>query len=227
MDLVIRLACAALLLAAGTAPAHACGLAQWSPHIGEASRRYAVPEARIRAVMRAESGGCTHLDGRPVTSHAGAMGLMQLMPSTWAELRRRHGFGTDAYDPRENILAGTAYLRELTDRFGVPGAFAAYHAGPHRYEAHRTQGAPLPLETRRYLSQVSANVGIADAVLVTEQATVARVDPLFAVVARGHRRQEIDDMPSPDSRLFVRLQHGSYRPANDPSDLSEQSYAQP
>src|SRR3546814_17600415 len=82
--------------------------------------------------MRAESAGCTELDGRPITSPAGAMGLMQLMPEPWAELRQRHGLGIDPYAPRDNILAGAAYLRQMVDRFAVPGAFAAHHAGPAR-----------------------------------------------------------------------------------------------
>src|SRR3546814_1137161 len=82
----------ALLLAADAArPAHACDLQRWQPPIAEAARRYALPENWIRAVMRAESAGCTELDGRPITSPEGAMGLMQLMPETWAELRQRHG----------------------------------------------------------------------------------------------------------------------------------------
>src|SRR3546814_5093658 len=130
----------ALLLAADAArPAHACDLQRWQPPIAEAARRYALPENWIRAVMRAESAGCTELDGRPITSPAGAMGLMQLMPETWAELRQRHGLGIDPYAPRDNILAGAAYLREMVDRFGVPGAFAAYHAGPARYAAPRSE----------------------------------------------------------------------------------------
>src|SRR5690606_3184412 len=127
------------------------GIAQWQPQIAEAARRYAIPEDWIRAVMRAESAGCTHLDGRPITSHAGAMGLMQIMPGTWIELRQRHGFGDDPHDPRQNILAGAAYLREMRARFGVPGAFAAYHAGPGRYAAHLRRASPLPAETRTYL----------------------------------------------------------------------------
>ena len=57
------------------------------------------------------------------------MGLMQILPETWTELRVRYGFGADPYDPRDNILAGTAYLRQLIDRYGWPDAAAAYHAG--------------------------------------------------------------------------------------------------
>src|SRR3546814_2163935 len=83
------------------------------------------------------------------------MGLMQLMPETWAELRQRHSLGIDPYAPRDNFLAGAAYLREMVDRFVVPGAFAAYHAGPARYAAHVRQGVSLPPETRRYVAQLS------------------------------------------------------------------------
>jgi hypothetical protein len=126
----------------------------WGHHVREASAKYDVPEEWIRAVIEVESGGNTHLDGRPITSRAGAMGLMQIMPGTWAYLRRRHGFGDDPHDPRENILAGTAYLREMYDRFGAPGAFAAYNAGPGRLDDHLATGRPLPAETRNYVAMI-------------------------------------------------------------------------
>lgn len=118
----------------------------YADHIAEASRRFGVPVTWIRAVMRAESAG----EPRAVSS-AGAMGLMQIMPATWAGLRARHGLGRDPYDPRDNILAGTAYLRELHDRYGSPGFLAAYNAGPGRYEAS-LNGRPLPAETRAYVA---------------------------------------------------------------------------
>src|SRR3546814_16040234 len=84
------------------------------------------------------------LDGRPITSSAGAMGLMQVMPDTYDEMRRRHGLGGDTHDPRDNILAGTAYLRALYERFGFPGLFSAYNAGPRRYQEPPTAGRSLP-----------------------------------------------------------------------------------
>ena len=84
------------------------------------------------------------------------MGLMQLMPDTWAELRTRHGLGRDPYDPRDNILAGTAYLREMWDRYGdVAAMLAAYNAGPARYDEHRSKGRPLPAETRAYVASLA------------------------------------------------------------------------
>ena len=61
--------------------------------------------------MRAESGGMTMRGGHPITSRAGALGLMQLMPGTWADMRGRLGLGSDPHDPHDNIIAGAAYLR--------------------------------------------------------------------------------------------------------------------
>ena len=98
-------------------------------YIAEAARRFGLPVAWIRAVMDAESAG----DVRAV-SRNGAMGLMQILPDTWSELRARYGLGRDPFDPRDNILAGAAYLREMHDRYGSPGFLAAYNAGPQRYD---------------------------------------------------------------------------------------------
>ena len=111
--------------------------------VTEAAQRFGIPASWIRAVMQAESGG----DARAV-SPKGAMGLMQIMPETWATLRLRYGLGADPFDPHDNILAGAAYLRELHDRYGSPGFLAAYNAGPARYEDHLATGQPLPAETR-------------------------------------------------------------------------------
>lgn len=105
--------------------------------------------------MRAESGGRTTLDGRPIASHAGAMGLMQLMPGTWADMRARLGLGNNPHAPRDNILAGTYYLRLMYARFGYPGLFGAYNAGPARYSAYLAGRSRLPGETRIYLATLS------------------------------------------------------------------------
>ncbi|MER8822737.1 lytic transglycosylase domain-containing protein [Mesorhizobium sp. M0991] len=122
-------------------------------HITEASHRFGVPTALIRAIMRKESAG----DVRAVSS-AGARGLMQIMPGTWDDLRARWSLGHDPFDARDNILAGTAYLRELHDRFGSPGFLAAYNAGPARYEAYLA-GRPLPDETRAYVATLAPLIG--------------------------------------------------------------------
>ncbi|MEO5755582.1 MAG: lytic transglycosylase domain-containing protein [Mesorhizobium sp.] len=120
----------------------------YAAHIAEASHRFRMPERWIRAIMRLESAR------DPVAvSRKGAVGLMQVMPATFAELRLRHHLGGNPFDPRDNILAGTAYLRELFDRYGSPGFLAAYNAGPGRYEASLT-GRPLPAETRSYVAKL-------------------------------------------------------------------------
>jgi soluble lytic murein transglycosylase-like protein len=139
---------------AESAAATDAALDPWQGFITEASRQFGVPEAWIRAVMQAESGGRSTLDGRPITSCAGAMGLMQVMPDTYEEMRRAHGLGPNPHDPRDNILAGTAYLRAMYDRYGYPGLFAAYNAGPERYNEYLRDGRPLPAETRAYLATV-------------------------------------------------------------------------
>jgi len=131
-----------------TAPTH-----PFAVYIDEAAQRFGIPAAWIRAVMRAESAG----DVRAISS-AGAMGLMQIMPDTWAALRVRHRFGRDPYDPRDNILAGAAYLREMYDRYGSPGFLAAYNAGPGRYEEYLA-GRPLPAETRAYVAALLPSFG--------------------------------------------------------------------
>jgi soluble lytic murein transglycosylase-like protein len=118
--------------------------------VAEASHRFGLPASWIWAVMRVESGGAER-----AVSPAGAMGLMQIMPATWRDLRGRHGLGADPFTPRDNILAGAAYLRELYDRYGAPGFLAAYNAGPKRYEDAVIGGAQLPAETRSYLAKLA------------------------------------------------------------------------
>jgi len=132
---------------------------RWTPLIAEASKRFGVPQSWIRAVMLAESGGRTMLsENRPIISSAGAMGLMQLMPSTYADMRAQYGLGPDPYDPHDNVIAGTAYLRWLREKYDYPQMFAAYNDGPGNLEQRLAQGNLLPPETRLYLVNVTASV---------------------------------------------------------------------
>ena len=123
--------------------------------VTEASQRFGVPDTWIRAVMQVESAGDSNS-----TSSAGAMGLMQVMPQTYAMLRARLGLGANPYDPRDNIMAGAAYLREMHDRYGSAGFLAAYNAGPGRFEEFRGGVRPLPAETVRYLARLNPMLGI-------------------------------------------------------------------
>ena len=104
------------------------------------------------------SGGNEYQNGELITSSAGAMGLMQVMPETYDELRDRYSLGDDPYDPHDNILAGTAYLREMYDIYGSPGFLAAYNAGPRRLDDYLSNNRPLPDETRRYVAMIGPNI---------------------------------------------------------------------
>ena len=130
----------------------------WGPYITEASARFDVPDAWIRGVMRQESGGRLYEDGQLITSPTGAMGLMQVEPYTYDELRSRYSLGNDPYDPHENILAGTAYIRELYDAYGSPAFLAAYNAGPGRLDQYLTNKAGLPAETRHYVASIAPGI---------------------------------------------------------------------
>ena len=110
----------------------------------DAAARHQVSPALIKAVMLVESGF-----NPTALSPKGAMGLMQLMPGTAAELGV-----TDAFDPAQAIGGGAAYLRKMLDRFGGDGikATAAYNAGPGRVQ--RAGGIPNIEETQFYVRNV-------------------------------------------------------------------------
>jgi soluble lytic murein transglycosylase-like protein len=169
-------ALAAILGCVAAPPARAQSSAPQPPRIAvsiadliaDASQRFDVPATWIAAVIRAESA----FDPR-ATSPKGAMGLMQLMPDTWAALRARLGLGLDPYDPRDNILAGARYLRDLYDQFGAGGFLAAYNAGPRRYLDLLANGRPLPPETRAYVVNVTTAIDGGAAIARSVRASVA------------------------------------------------------
>src|SRR6185503_9321697 len=134
---------------------------RWAPFIKEASRRFKISSDWIRAVMRVESGGRTLLaDKTPITSTAGAMGIMQVMPDTYRDMKEQYGLGADPFNPRDNILAGAAYLKWLHEKYGYPKMFAAYNAGPGTLDAQLAGSRKLPKETRDYIKKVSIILGI-------------------------------------------------------------------
>jgi len=180
--------------------------------ITEASKRFAVPEHWIRSVMRVESAGEVR-----ARSQKGAMGLMQIMPQTWSELRARYDLGADPYAPRDNILVGTAYIRELYQRFGAPGFLAAYNAGPTRYENHLATGRSLPDETQDYVAILAPMIGGKQVSgKISAVADLVR-SPLFVVRSAG---SSSDNRPSPVARPD-RPSNG--RPVVDLSALVPQS----
>lgn len=113
------------------------------PLISKASQKYGVDVGLIRAVIKAESNF-----NPDAVSHAGARGLMQLMPGTARSLGV-----TDSFDPEQNVMAGTRFLRDLLKRYDgdVDSALAAYNWGPGNVDKHSDH---LPRETRAYLARV-------------------------------------------------------------------------
>ncbi|MFB9948893.1 lytic transglycosylase domain-containing protein [Rhizobium puerariae] len=192
--MIVTLPCAAMAdsLSSARTETAATSSEPWADHITEAAKRFAIPERWIRAVMQTESDHDPH-----AISPKGAIGLMQIMPATWAELRARYGLGDDPYDPRDNILAGSAYLAELHDLYGSPGFLAAYNAGPGRYKNHLVTGDPLPAETVAYMAKIVPQIDADAAVAYRTADRPARsewsVAPLF--VARA-TVEIADDPPS-------------------------------
>lgn len=179
--------------AAPSAVAHPYAL-----HVADAARRFGIPEAWIWAVMRVESAG----NARAV-SRAGAMGLMQIMPATWTQLRARHGLGTDPFDVHDNIMAGAAYLREMYDRYGNPSAMlAAYNAGPGRYDDYLSRGHPLPAETVAYLARLGSVTGNERAIKI---AAVAQPDRFAwrrsALFVRSFAATSDADLARPENEI--------------------------
>ena len=178
------------------APPAASRIDRWENYIGEAAQRFAIPQEWIRAVMRSESGGRTTLDGKPITSVAGAMGLMQLMPGTYSDMRQRYGLGIDSYDPHDNVLAGAAYLRLMYQQYGYPGLFAAYNAGPARFDGYLLRGKSLPNATLSYVGSIVPGVELTMARGGSDYQTVTSNAVLS--VPNSHRS-------APNQRLFFAL----------------------
>lgn len=150
---------------------------RWKPIVAKASRRFGVSAAWINAVMRVESGGRTMLsENARMVSDKGAIGIMQVMPGTYAEMRAQYRLGADPFDPNDNIHAGAAYLRWLKGKYAYPAMFAAYNAGPGQVDNLLTGGTPLPEETRNYVSRIGAILEAGGDGAAIRAATLTRPD---------------------------------------------------
>ncbi len=212
-----RLVFAAFLAAAmfGCVPAYGQAAAEQAQlrvidiasHVAEASQRFGIPEVWIYAVMRTESAGRVG-----AVSPAGAMGLMQLMPGTWARQRARFGLGADPFDPRDNIMAGTSYLREMYDSYGTSGMLAAYNAGPGRYEQWRDDGRPLPAETRAYVAKIAPMLQSGSAATVV--ASALAVQPVRPSWTQGQLFAVRGNAPDNASGRFAAAALPTFIPAS-------------
>jgi soluble lytic murein transglycosylase-like protein len=176
--------------------------------IAEASFRFAIPEHWIRAVVADES------NNEPsAVSPKGAIGLMQVMRATYDELRTRYHLGPDPLHVRDNIIAGTAYLREMLDRFGPDGFLAAYNAGPGRYEEYLNTGRALPEETWNYVAGLASV--IADARESDANSTLLG-DTFDALETASADNRAASELAIPLQRIvdLTALQPSSGRPSN-------------
>jgi len=161
----------------------------WGPYIREAATRYGIPEQWIREVMRQES------DGQELAvSSAGAMGLMQVTPDTYDDLRQRHPLGSDPFEPHDNIMAGAAYLREMYDQYGAPGFLAAYNAGPLRLDGYLNGSDSLPDETVNYVASIAPRLG----------GNVRMTGPLAVYAQGGGQHKILRLLPVKSPRLSQR-----------------------
>jgi hypothetical protein len=142
--------------------------------IVEAAKQFDVDAALVSAVIKAES------DYNALTvSHKGARGLMQLMPAT----AKRFGV-TNSFDPRENIFAGTRYLRWLLKTFdgNADLAVAAYNAGEGN--VWKYEGVPPFRETVNYINRIAKHIRKA----IANEVIPPGVETSAAVIAGGLQR---------------------------------------
>ena len=174
---------------------------RWTPFVKEAARRFDIAEDWIMAVMRMESGGQTEIAGKPITSKAGAMGIMQVMPATYKDMRAQYGLGSDPYDPHDNVLAGAAYLKWLHDKYGYPKMFAAYNAGPGTLEAQMAGKTKLPAETQAYVQGIARILGDKSTVIeASDKRESSRVSATYLPVEAS---ELIANLTRPDGSIVA------------------------
>jgi soluble lytic murein transglycosylase-like protein len=157
--------------------------------IAEASERFGIPTAWIRAIVRVEIGQNVRASPRK-----GGVGLSQLSPEKWTALRHRYALGDNPLDPRDNILAGTAHLREMYDRYGSKDFLAAYIIGPTRYDEQLKSGAPLPQDAQTVVAELAPLIesGLKDVVGSNAHAKAIswRKAPLFVAQTERSSRDK-------------------------------------
>jgi hypothetical protein len=178
-------------------------------HVPEAALRSGLSQDVVMRVMRAESGGSSR-----IVSAKGAMGCMQIMPATWSYLTERYQLGADPYDARMNMIGGAMYLAELAARYGWPGAFSAYNAGPGRYRRYVQGGVALPAETIAYTARLGGNAAARPMATPAPRWQEAR---LFMTGSRYEAATALPATPTvPGGTAEVRPRHGLFPLTGDP-----------
>jgi soluble lytic murein transglycosylase-like protein len=182
---------------------YACDVRLWSGQIQEAADRFHVNRELISAVIQVESNSCERLDGKFATSAAGAMGLMQVMPSTWNKYRERLHLGTNPYDPLDNILAGSAYLHDLVQQFGMLDGLAGYFAGPSSVMNANNNDVLASPATLRYVHDVLAILSRDTTPTVAHQRGIAEPSVRLFAIERAQSRRGNDVPKNASSTLFA------------------------
>lgn len=197
-----RVQCA--LLCVMTMPlTHACDVTQWRSAIENAARLEHVNAALIRAVIEVESNACERLEGKPITSHAGAMGLMQLLPATWSSYRDRLQLADDPYNADDNILAGSAYLHDLIQELGLFDGLAAYFAGAKNIAEHRLDDELPSSATMAYLRDVLEFVARETMRNTTTSSPLRATSSQLFAIDESVDPRAIDTRQSSQSTLFA------------------------
>jgi membrane-bound lytic murein transglycosylase B len=204
-------------------------LHRWDNIITEASQRFHVPQAWIRAVMARESGGRTmsHAN-RPIVSSAGAVGLMQMLPQTYHAVAAKNNLGRNPSDAHDNIMAGTAYLSSLYHKYGFPAMFAAYNAGPGKLEDHLMRGESLPAETRAYVGAIAKSLNAAGSgpeqvAFTGPDGGTLKIDPSQVVGVRAAFRGEYGN----NVKSVLTLRHHRHQAILEDVATAEAAIAQP
>ncbi len=178
---------------------------QYDPLIVKAANLFGVDSSLVRAVIAVESAF-----NRYARSHKGACGLMQLMPDTG----KRYGV-SNAYDPWQNIRAGTAHLRDLIDEFDdLSLALAAYNAGATPVRRYGT--IPPYAETRNYVRKVMAIYGVGSKI------QIVRGDRVYSITEPGGKTQVITTSPT-GATAPAASADGALRPGSPLADLARRA----
>ncbi|HEY0106772.1 MAG TPA: transglycosylase SLT domain-containing protein [Rhizomicrobium sp.] len=165
-------------------------LVQWQSIVTEAAQQFGIPGAWIRGVMRAESGGRTRLNGKPITSPKGAMGLMQVMPSTYRALRFQYGFPLRTHAEHPHVLR--TILRRLSKQ---PDLVAALPADHFEHEFVCRIVWPVTLQRRRHVrlahvGKIAAMAGPTDGPIQPHEFSKCLrvpIGPAIAGIGHGER----------------------------------------
>jgi membrane-bound lytic murein transglycosylase B len=204
-------------------------LHRWDNIISEASQRFHLPQAWIRAVMARESGGRTTMHAnKPIVSSAGAVGLMQMLPQTYHAVAAQNNLGRNPFDAHDNIMAGTAYLSSLYHRYGFPAMFAAYNAGPGKLEDHLQRGESLPAETRAYVGAIAkmlheAGSGPEQVSFTRPDGGMLKIDPSQVVGVRAAFRGEYGN----NVKSVLTLRHHRHQAILEDLATAQAAIAQP